>query len=114
MNAPIRNIEAQKEVGLLSELYLLEEIAQGFLADYAEAVAELSLAATSECGPSRLPLKSAAARLLARAQAHRALQAPQAGGKMELGGYLEPVCAALSRACLAERGAWLALTADEV
>lgn len=63
---------------------------------------------------NRLALQSAAARLLARAQARRAQQAPSAGGTMELGRYLEHVCAAVSKARLAERGAWLALTADEV
>jgi two-component sensor histidine kinase len=114
MSIFLDNIEATQEGAPLRDLYLLDEIAHRILNDYTEAAAELRLAAASESGSSQLVLKSAATRLLARAQAHCALQAPKAGGKMELGGHLEQVCAAVSRARLAERGAWLALTADEV
>lgn len=110
----VHNIKESRDGLVFCELYLLEEIAHRVLDDYTEAVAELRLAAASECGPSRLALNSAAARLLVRAQAHRALQPPSAGGKMELGGYLEQVCAAVTKARLAERGTWLALSADEV
>ena len=114
MNVFACDIEAPCDDELRRDLYLFEGIVQSVLNDYTEAVAELRLASASECSPSRLALKSAAARLLDRAQALRALQPPPACGKMELGGHLEQVCAALSKARLAERGTWLALTTDEV
>jgi hypothetical protein len=103
-----------REGVLCRELYLFQEVTDRVLADYTEAIAELRLAAALECGPSGNVLKSAAARLLARAQAHRALQAPEAVGKMELGGYLEQVCGALGASRLAERSNGLTLSADEV
>jgi hypothetical protein len=114
MNTSFHDIEPPREGRLLRDFVLLEEIIGRFLDDYTEAVAELRLAAASECGPSRLVLQAAATRLLARAQAHRALQPPKAGGKMELGGHLEHVCAALSTARLADCEAWLTLAVDEV
>ena len=110
----VRNIEEPKERPLLRELYLFQELTQRVLNDYIEAVAEIRLASASERGPSQLALTSAATRLLARAQAHRALQAPKVSGKLELSGYLEKVCAALSTARPAAREAGLTLAADEV
>jgi two-component sensor histidine kinase len=114
MNSLFYTIETLREDELRRDLHIFDGITHRVLDDYTEAVAELRLAAASECGPSGLVLRSAAARLLVRAGAHRALQAPKAGGKMELSGYLERVCAAVSAARLAERGDWLSLAADDV
>lgn len=110
----VDNIGETKIGRLARDLYLVEEITRRILNDYGEAIAALELASILECGPTKLALNSAAARLWARAQAHRALQPPMAGGVIELSDYLEQVCAALSAARLAERGAWLTLVADEV
>lgn len=111
----VRTIETLREGALLRDLCIFEEIIDRVLHDYTEAVAELRLAAASERGPSGLALKLAATRLLARAQAHRTLLSPKSADKMvELGGYLELVCAATSMTRLAERGAGLTLAADEI
>jgi two-component sensor histidine kinase len=83
--------------------------------EYAEAISTLSLAAAAAPDArSELALTSAAIRLRAHAEAHRALQAPIYQGPMDLADYVEQLCASLSRAQLAEQGVRLTVRADEV
>jgi hypothetical protein len=114
MSVPGLGFEATQKSPMSRDIYPFGDVTHLVLDDYTTAIAELRLDATPECDASRLALKSAASRLLAQAQAHRALQAPKAGGTIELGEYLQHVCAALNTAHLADQEAWLTLAIDEV
>jgi two-component sensor histidine kinase len=96
-------------------LFLVEEITHRVLNEYTEAIATLALAAASAPDPrSQVVLATAAGRLRAHAEAHRALQAPINEGPLDLAGYITQLCASLTRAQLAERGVRLTLSADQV
>jgi two-component sensor histidine kinase len=96
-------------------LFLVEEFNHRVLNEYAEAISALSLAAVAAPDArSELALTSAAMRLRAHADAHRALQAPIYDGPMDLAAYIAQLCASLSKAQLAERGVRLTVRADEV
>ncbi len=96
-------------------LFMVEEITHRVLNEYTEAIASLTLAAASTPDiRSQGVLRSAAVRLRAQAEAHRALQAPVHDGPVDLADYLTRLCACLTDAQLAERGVRLTLSADEV
>jgi two-component sensor histidine kinase len=99
----------------LQPLFLVEEITHRVLNEYAEAISTLALAARG--APDRrseLTLRSAASRLQAHAEAHRALQAPAFSGLTHLGNYVAQLCSCLSRAQLAANGVQLTVSAGEV
>ena len=99
----------------LQPLCLVEEITHRVLNEYAEAIASLFLAARAASDPqSALTLRSAARRLQAHAEAHRALQAPIDEGLADLGDYIARLCASLSNAQLAANGVRLMVSADAV
>ncbi len=96
-------------------LFLVEEFNHRVLNEYAEAISTLALAAAASPDlRSELALTTAAIRLRAHADAHRALQAPIYDGPMDLADYIAQLCASLSKAQLAERGVRLTVRADEV
>jgi two-component sensor histidine kinase len=106
---------ALSQAGPPQPLCLVEEFNHRVLNEYSEAISTLALAAASapdRC--SELALTSAAIRLRAHAEAHRALQAPIYDGPMDLAAYIAQLCASLSKAQLAERGVRLTVRADEV
>jgi len=103
------------EVISLQPLHLVEEISHRVVNEYAEAICALGRAArAAHDSHAQLALTSAATRLRAQAEAHRALQAPIADGPMDLADYIGQLCACLAQAPLAENGIWLRVTADEV
>ncbi len=99
----------------LQPLHLIGEISHRVVNEYAEAICALGRAArTTPDIQAQLALTSVATRLLAQAEAHRALQAPVADGPMDLADYIVQLCACLARAPLAENGVRLRVTADEI
>ena len=95
-------------------LHLVEEISHRVVNEYVEAISILSLAASRGHATSAPALALAAERLHAQAEAHRALLVPFVDGVMDLGVYVEKLCASLSRASLGERGIHLSVTTDEI
>jgi two-component sensor histidine kinase len=105
-------VEAQAP---LQPLHLIDEITHRVVNEYTEAICALGLAAAKAPGEqAQAALASAAGRLPAQVEAHRALQASFADGPLDLADYLAGVCARLARAPLAETGVRLALDADEI
>ena len=99
----------------LQPLYLVEEISHRVVNEYTEAICALVRAANAVHDvQAQLALTSAANRLRAQVEAHRALQAPVVDGPMDLAAYIGRLCACLARAPPAENGMWLRVTADEV
>jgi two-component sensor histidine kinase len=99
----------------LQPLHLIDEISHRVVNEYTEAICALSQAAQAAHDiQAQLALTSAATRLRAQVEAHRALQAPVVDGPMDLANYIGQLCACLARALLAENGMLLRLTADEV
>jgi two-component sensor histidine kinase len=99
----------------LEPLFLVEEMTHRVLNEYAEAISTLAMAVRSAPDSvSAMALTSAAARLRAHAEAHRALQAPIARGPANLADYIAQLCARLTNAWLAARGVRLTLRADDV
>ncbi|WP_158624695.1 sensor histidine kinase [Caulobacter sp. 602-1] len=95
-------------------LHLVEEISHRVVNEYAEAICGLSLAATGPVGGElRQALRRAAERLQAHAESHRALLPPR-NAQVNLADYIGTVCAAFSRATLAQRRVGLVLEADEI
>jgi two-component sensor histidine kinase len=98
----------------LKPLHLVEEISHRVVNEYTEAVCSLNLAASSTTDPdARETLIKAAGGLRARAEAHRALQAPVFGEQMDLTGYIARVCASMAKARLTERRIQLTVRGDE-
>ncbi len=99
----------------MQPLHLIDEISHRVVNDYTEVIRALGLAAAAapDAG-AQVALTSAAIRLRAQVEAHRALQAPVGEGPMHLGDYVGRLCAALARAWLAGNGVRLRVTADEV
>lgn len=112
-------MEAQTLSSPLTEgttaLILVEEISHRVFNEYAQAIAEIRVAArASESIEARTALAKTAARLCSYAEAHRALQAPVIGEPVGLAGYLGALCSALTAASLGHSGVRLTLTADRV
>ena len=86
-------------------MLLLAELGHRVANEYSLAIASISLAAHRAQHPqARSALDAAAERLRRYAGAHRALQAPLAGGGMiDLSDYLRELCRAQVQASLAER-----------
>jgi two-component sensor histidine kinase len=99
----------------MQPLHLIDEISHRVVNEYTEAICALGLAATASHDLRvQLALTSAASRLRAQVEAHRALQAPLVEGPMDLGDYVGQLCACLAKAPLAENGLRLTVDADEV
>ena len=95
-------------------LHLVEEISHRVANEYAEAIAGLSLAAAgSPRSEVQQALRAAAERLRAHAETHRALL-PPVNGQVNLADYVGRLCAAFSKATLADRRVRLAVETDEV
>jgi two-component sensor histidine kinase len=96
-------------------LHLVEEITHRVVNEYTEAICALGLAASASRNINvQLALTSAASRLRAQAEAHRALQAPIVDGPMNLADYIGQLCGCLARAPFAEGDVRLMVRADEV
>jgi two-component sensor histidine kinase len=103
------------EATALQPLHLIDEISHRVVNEYAEAICALGQAAKAARDiQAQLALTSAATRLRAQVEAHRALQAPVIDGPMDLADYIGELCSCLARAPLAENGMRLRVTADEV
>lgn len=99
----------------MQALHLIDEISHRVVNEYTEAICALGLAATASRDIRvQLALTSAASRLRAQVEAHRALQAPMIDGPMDLADYVAQLCACLAKAPLAENGLRLTVDADEV
>ena len=95
-------------------LHLVEEINHRVVNEYAEAISGLSLAAAGPVGGDlQQALRQAADRLHAHAENHRALLPPMEA-RVNLADYVGRLCAAFSRATLAERRIGLVLETDDV
>ena len=96
-------------------LHLIDEISHRVVNEYTEAICALGQAATASRDIRvQLALTSAASRLRAQVEAHRALQAPIIEGPMDLADYVGQLCGCLAKAPLAENGMRLTVDADEV
>jgi two-component sensor histidine kinase len=96
-------------------LHLIDEISHRVVNEYTEAICALGQAATASRDIRvQLALTSAASRLRAQVEAHRALQAPIVEGPMDLGEYVGQLCACLAKAPLGENGMRLSVDADEI
>jgi len=99
----------------MQSLHLIDEISHRVVNEYTDAICALGLAATASRDMRvQLALTSAAIRLRAHAEAHRALQAPTIDGPMDLVDYVGQVCTCLTKASLVERGVWFTVIADEI
>ena len=93
------------EAASLPPLHLIDEISHRVVNEYTEAICALGRAAKAARDiQAQLALISAATRLRAQVEAHRALQAPVVDGPMDLADYIAELCAHLARAPLAENG----------
>ena len=111
----LRDAERADGHASLEPLFLVEEITHRVLNEYAEVISTLAMAVRSAPDSvSAVALTSAAARLRAHAEAHRALQAPIARGPANLADYIAQLCARLTKAWLAANGVRLTLSADDV
>jgi two-component sensor histidine kinase len=107
-------MQASRDIQL-QPLVLVQEITHRVLNEYSEAISSLALAAArAPDATSELALTSAALRLRARAEAHRALQSPSVKGRIDLAGYLDDLCERLNRALLADACTRLTVCADEI
>lgn len=99
----------------LQPLHLIDEISHRVVNEYTEAICALGRAtAAARSRQARIALSTAAARLRAQAEAHRALQAPIFEGPMDLAEYAGRVCASLAAGPLDGRGVRLSLQTDEI
>ena len=103
-----------EEVMASPALLLLEELNHRVINEFTEAISTLSLAQRASDSETQAALRSAAARLQAHAEAHRALMPPLKGGRVNLAQYLSSLCAALASASLADRGVQLTLRIDDM
>jgi two-component sensor histidine kinase len=98
----------------LQPLHLIDEISHRVVNEYAEAIRALGLAAAASLDTrAQIALTSAAVRLRAQAEGHRALQAPVVDGPMNLAEYIGQLCGRLAKALFAERCFRLTVDADE-
>jgi two-component sensor histidine kinase len=116
--ARVVNLEylgAAEALPAMQPLHLIDEISHRVVNEYTEAICALGQAASAARDTrAQLALTSAAMRLRAQVEAHRALQAPLVDGPMDLADHVGELCACLARAPLAENGMRLAVSADEV
>jgi two-component sensor histidine kinase len=92
-------------------LLLIEEISHRVINEYTRAISTICVAAkTIDHVPARRAMLGAVQSLHSQADAHRALQVPLSGGRIDIGDYLQTVCAALSNAYLADAGIRLTLS----
>jgi two-component sensor histidine kinase len=99
----------------LQPLHLIDEISHRVVNEDTETICALGLAAAGAGDDrSRETLASAAGRLRAQVEAHRALQAPFAEGPIDLAGYVGRLCACLARGPLAGAGVRLCVQAEEI
>jgi two-component sensor histidine kinase len=85
----------------VEQLLLVEEITHRVINEYAVAITWINLAAETIVAPdAQAILRRTESRLRALVNAHRALQAPAIGLDLDLGNYLERLCAALAAASL--------------
>ena len=106
---------SEDAVPALQPLHLIEEITHRVVNEYTEAICALALAAASSPNvQAQLTLTSAATRLHAHVEAHRALQAPFAEGPLNLAEYVTRLCERLTKAPLAENGVRLTVSTDEI
>ncbi|WP_309643305.1 sensor histidine kinase [Phenylobacterium sp.] len=97
-----------------ASLCLVEEISHRVVNEYAEAISSLRLAAALVAGaPARDALRSAADRLRAQAEAHRALL-PPARGLVNLADHVGRFCALLATSTFSARGVRFAVEAEEI
>jgi two-component sensor histidine kinase len=110
-----QSLETSSTVFPLQPLHLLEEISHRVFNEYVEAIAMLRLAA-DEAGNAqvRTTLSNVARRLLAHANAHRALLAPATPEAVDVADYVGRVCASMNSASLAPNGVRLIVDAVEI
>jgi len=98
----------------LQPLHLLEEISHRVFNEYTEAIATLRLAAV-DAGNAQVSgtLNGVSNRLMAYANAHRALLEPASGGSVDLAAYVGQICTSMHKALLAANGVRLLVDADE-
>jgi two-component sensor histidine kinase len=95
-------------------LHLVEELNHRVANEYAEAISGLSVAAAQvPAVDAQIALFRAVDRLRAHAGTHRALLPPM-DGEVNLADYIGRLCAAMSKASLAERSAYLTLDAPDI
>ena len=110
-----QNLETSSAAFQLQPLHLLEEISHRVFNEYTEAIATLRLAAADVRNVQvRAALGNVANRLMAHADAHRALLAPAADGSVDLAEYVGQVCAAMNKASLAPRGVRIFVNVGEI
>jgi two-component sensor histidine kinase len=91
----------KREMFGVEQLLLVEEITHRVINEYAVAIAWINIAAETIVDPdAQAVLCRTESRLRALVNAHRALQAPAIGLDLDLGNYLERLCAALAAASL--------------
>jgi hypothetical protein len=106
---------ARGATGYAIPIQLVETMSQRVTNDYTDAISSLAAAAAATPNPSaRAVLWETAARLRNKADTHFTLQPPPTDEEINLADYLGQVCAALTKALLAERGVRLALEADDI
>jgi len=99
----------------LQPLHLIEEITHRVVNEYTEAICSLALAAAaSPTVQAQMTLTSAALRLRAQVEAHRALQAPFSDGPLDLAEYVTRLCERLTKAPLTENGVRLAVSTEQI
>jgi len=99
----------------MQPLHLIDEISHRVVNEYTEAICALGLAASASRNMDvQLALTSAASRLRAQVEAHRALQAPVVDGPMDLADYVGQLCGCLAKAPFAETGVRLTVSSDEI
>jgi len=99
----------------MQPLHLIDEISHRVVNEYTEAICALGLAASASRNMDvQLALTSAASRLRAQVEAHRALQAPVVDGPMNLADYVGQLCGCLAKAPFADNGVRLTVSADEI
>ncbi len=95
-------------------LELVEELNHRVANEYSEAILCLSAAARrSDSIVVRETLSLAADRLMAHADAHRALLPPRAGGLVSLADYVGRLCATLSRATMTDSQVRIGLKVED-
>jgi two-component sensor histidine kinase len=113
MTSPV--FYANQDSSRVEPMLLVEEISHRVVNELTIAIASLSQEAGRIAdADARAALHRVAGRLAAFADAHRALQSPDAASAMNLGGYLTRLFAALSRASLHDHSVKLIMLEDEV
>jgi two-component sensor histidine kinase len=89
---------------------LLEEITRRIIDEYSNAIASLNVVVQRTAdGQTRSTVAGVAGRLRSRAEARMPVRPPPNDGLVDLGDYLEPMCADLTKDLLEEEGVRLVL-----